>query len=492
MKRLLIFSILFINTCIGFAQETNKTLSLNDVIELAREQSPDAILAKHRFKSSYWQFRSYKASMLPSIALNADLLNLNNSINSITQPDGSQEFRRVQNNSSNLGININQNVGFTGGHFFVHSSLERRDDFLNDSSGTSFLTTPLSIGYSQPAFQYNAFKWEKKIEPLRYEEAKKTYLHQLEVISEKAIIYFYNLATAQLNVEIAETNYSNNDTLYKIAKGRYQMGTIAENELLQLELAYLNAKSDLTHSKINFKINMFGLRSFLGFNELVNIALNTEATIPKLEIPLEKAFSQASENNGELIALSRRLIEAQRDVAKARAENRFNANLFASYGLNQSAYILPDAYKEPDNQQLLTIGITVPILDWGEGKGKYKMAQSNQEVIRTQVNQSRIDFNQDIMLKVMQFNEQDNQVLIAAKADTIARKRYEVSKQRFLIGKISVLDLNTAATEKDIALRNNLQAQMTFWTYFYNIRQFTLYDFVNEKPISVDFNELTF
>lgn len=487
---IIILIALFINTGLK-AQETNKTLTLNQVITLAREQSPDAVLAKHRFKSNYWRFRSYKATLLPSVGLNANLLNLNDAITSVTQPDGSEQFHHIQNNSTGLGLSVNQNVAITGGKFFIQSGIERRDDFLADTLGTSFRATPLSIGYIQPAFQYNAYKWEKQIEPLRYKEAQKNYLHQLEFISEKAIRNFYNLATAQLNVEIAQNNYQNNDTLYKIAQGRYQMGTIAENELLQLELAFLNAKSELAQSKINLQYNMFILRSFLGFNELVKLQLNTNSDIPFIEVPLDKAIGEAKQNNSELIALSRQLLEAEREVVKARAENRFNANLYAAYGLNQSAFVLSDSYKNPDNQKQLTVGIQIPILDWGEGKGKYKMAQSNQEVVKAQVKQSRIDFEQEVMLKVLQFNEQDNQVLIAAKADTIASKRYEVAKQRFLIGKISVLELNTASNEKDLALRNNLQAQKVYWTYFYNIRQYTLYNFLDDKPILSNLEELT-
>lgn len=491
MKKSVFLIFIIIIAFTAFGQKANKKLSLPKVIELAREQSPDAILAKHRFKTSYWQFRSYKATLLPSLTLNANLLDFKNGISSVQQNDGSKNYISTQQNQAQLSGEINQNVSLTGGTFFINSGIERMDDFKIDSNGTSFNNTILNIGYSQPTFQYNPFKWEKKIEPLLYKEAEQSYLHQLEFISEKAIRYFYNLATAQLNVEIAHTNYSNNDTLYKIAKGRYEMGTIAENELLQLELAYLNSKSQLAQSKINFQYNMFSLRSFLGFNNLVVLELDIQTQVPIIDVPLDKALAYAKTNNVETITLSRQLLEAERDVAKARAENRFNANLYLSVGFDNNAYTINETYIDPNNRQTIRAGIQVPILDWGEGKGKYRMAQSNQEVVKTQVNQSRIDFEQEIMLKVLQFNEQDNQVLIAAKADTIARKRYEVAKQRFLIGKISVLDLNTAATEKDIALRNNLSAQRIYWTYFYNIRQFTLFDFVNMQTLQTNFENLT-
>jgi len=474
------------------SQENTKTLTLQQVVDLALEQSPEALLAKHSFRSSYWEFRSYKAGMLPSLSLNSSVLDFNNSISSVIQPDGTEEFIERQINNSHMNLQIRQNVGLTGGNFFISSSIARIDDFKQDSFQTSYMTTPLSIGYYQPVFQYNRFKWEKKIEPLRYEEAKWEYIYKLEMISERAVRYFFDLALAQLNVEIAEANYYNNDTIYKIAQGRYEIGTIVENELLETELAFLNAKSDLAQSKLDLEVNQFRLRSFLGFNNLVKIRLKIEKDVPYLEIPLEKAIEKSQENNSSLLALERQLLEAAMDVAQTRAENRFNANLYATFGLNQSAFEINNAYAKPDNQQRVTVGLEIPIIDWGEGKGKYRMAQSNQEVVRTRVEQTRVDFEQQVYLKVMQFNQQDNQLIIAAKADTIAQKRYEVSKQRFLIGKIDVLDLNVASTDKDVAMRNYINTLKTYWTYFYNIRQYTLYDFINDVPLDVNFEELEY
>ena len=145
------------------------------------------------------------------------------------------------------------------------------------------------------------------------------------------------------------------------------------------------------------------------------------------------------------------MIEADRGVAQAKAERGFSANLNATYGLTQMSEELENVYRDPLDQQGLRIGVSIPILDWGLGKGRVKMAQSSREVVRTNIEQSIVDFEQDIFLKVMQFNLQDDQLMLAAKADTIAQSRYNVTKERFLIGKIDVLDLNIAQTERDNA-----------------------------------------
>jgi outer membrane protein TolC len=118
------------------------------------------------------------------------------------------------------------------------------------------------------------------------------------------------------------------------------------------------------------------------------------------------------------------------------------------------------------------------------------MAQSAQEVVKMDVSQAIITFDENIFLQVMQFNLQDDQVAIATKADTIADLRYEVTKQRFLIGKIDVPDLNVALEEKDVARRSYVEALRNFWDYYYDLRGLTLYDWQKGVKLSEDFDDL--
>ena len=118
------------------------------------------------------------------------------------------------------------------------------------------------------------------------------------------------------------------------------------------------------------------------------------------------------------------------------------------------------------------------------------MAQSNMEVVKTSIAQQTIDFEQNVFLEVMQFNMQDEQVMIQAKADTVAQRSYDVSKNRFYIGKISVTDLNITIKEKDSAKRNYISSLRRYWSYYYNIRQLTLYDFQNNLELTENFDQL--
>ena len=471
------------------AQVTSNQLSLDDVIEIARAQSPDALTAKHRFRASYWQFRSYRAAYLPSLELSGTLPNFNRSIEQVSLQQGETLLERQYIDYS-VTASLRQRIGFTGGDIFVRSGLRRLDNYYDSTWVTQHLSTPINIGYSQPIFQYNSYRWERRIEPMIYDEAKKAYLEDMENVSITATNYFFNLLLAQISENIAEINLANYDTLYKIAQGRYNLGKIAENDLLQLELQFLRASSTVEEARLNVENRMFRLKSYLRIKDDVAVELLPPTDFEPFMVPFAKALEEARANRSDALAFNRREIEAERDVNRAKMDGRFDAEVFAVYGLTQSAIDLDQVYKNPLDQQQLQVGITLPLLDWGVAKGRIKIAESNQEIVKTAIEQEQIDFDQEIFLLVARFNMQYEQVVIAAKADTVAQKGYSITKARYLIGKISITDLNIAQSEADQSKSNYINALWTYWSNYYQLRRLTLYDFEREMPIVVNHSEL--
>jgi len=325
---------------------------------------------------------------------------------------------------------------------------------------------------------------------MKYKAAKRNYLETVEQVSLTSVNYFFNLLSAQIDQRVAQINVSNYDTLYKIAQGRYVSGKIAENDLLQLELNFLNAQSALEKANLALENATFRLKSFLRIKNDEEILLIVPQPNKFNTVDYEKALEQAMNNSPDIIDFERRLLESRANVNRAKSENGFNANLYAVFGLMGNAYNISDAYVHPGDQQQLSISLQVPILDWGMRKGQVKMAESNADLVETSVEQERVDFSQNIFLQVSEYNMQQNQLLIASKSDTVASKSYEASKNRYLIGKISVTDLNIAQTEKDKATIAYIRALQTFWRNYYELRKMTLYDFYKQEPLDVDFEQI--
>ncbi len=490
IRSFFIFLLLLSAAVSAHGQEQVRELTLKEVIDIAQTQSRDALSAKNRFLKAFWQLRTFQAELLPKLTLDGTLPNYTRSIDKITQPDGTDAFRERSLMNTSADLSLSKVVGLTGGTVFLSSQLQRID-YLADSTPTAWLSSPLVLGYRQDIFTFNEFKWNKKIDPMKYREAKRQYLQDVEQIAITATNLYFNLLVSQIQKKIAQQNAANYDTLYKIGEGRYNLGKIPENDLLQLELSLLRAQADVQNWDIEFKDRMFRLKSYLRLQNDENIELITPVeNVEFYNIPVEQAIRLANENNSKSIEFHRRLLEADMDVEYARLTNRFSATLFAQYGLTQRADQFLQAYESPQDQQTFTLGIHVPILDWGLAKGRIKVAESDREIVRTTVEQERIDFDQDVYLQVMNFLMQQRQLEIAAKADTVGQKGFKVSKQRYMIGKISITDLNTAQTNSDNARVSFARSLQEYWVNYYQIRQLTLYDFKRNHEISIDFDKL--
>jgi len=472
-------------------------LTLEDVLHLAATQSNEALRARNSFQVGYWEYRSYKANFLPTLSFTSQLPEFSRRIVDVPSIDPvtgevRHEYSSEFYNIFSGGLSLQQNLP-TGGSVTISSSLQRVDRFsgsFNNHLGTEYLSTALNVRLRQSIFGVNEMKWDRKIEPLKYEEARRNYIKSMENVNQRAIQFFFNMAIAHQRLSISEFNHANNDTLYNIASGRYELGTIGENDLLQSELAYQNALKRLNDDRLNLEDAENRLRSYLGFNERVQLNIVIPENVPNIKLDVEQVLQLAFENNPDIITYERRLIEAQKNVAQQRANRGFQANLNVAFGLNQQATGLFDSYKDPRDMQTVSIGLTVPILDWGRGKGMVKMAQSNEELVRRQVEQSRLDFQQDIILNVRQFNIQGQQFMIAAKADTIAQKRYDVAKQRYLIDKITVTDMNNAQLDRDEARVGYVQALYDYWRYYFELRSIAQYDFIEKRRLDADFEAL--
>lgn len=474
----------------SLAQEQHLKLSLNAVIELASQQSLDAFRNENMFRASYWEYRYYKADRLPSLTLNATPLDFNRyRSREYNFQTNEEEYVQREYLNSDFGLSLSQNVGLTGGRLFLSSDLGIVKN-LGDGQKDSYQSRPISIGYQQDLNGYNRLKWQAKIEPLKYEKAKKVFIESREALAIKATQRFFSLVSAEINLSIAENNKASADTLYKIGQGRFQVGTVTQDELLNLQLRQLQAEQGLNTAQLELLRAQADLNSFLGLGKDTKISCLVPSELPQLEVQAGSAIEQALENNPEILDQKQRLLQEDQRVAEAKSETGLNTSIFAQYGLDQSSDEFKNVYDNPGESQRVRLGVNIPIVDWGRRKGRYQMAEYSREVVKATVRQARIDFEQEIAQTVMEFNLQAAQVRNAALADTVARQGFEVAFQRFLIGKLDVINLNQARNDQERARKDYVLALNAYWRYYYTIRRLTLFDFAEGQPLTEAYEKI--
>lgn len=469
-------------------EENKVRLTLKDAIRIAQLQSVDAAVALNELKTAYWEYRTHRADQLPEVNFTGVLPAYNKGFGKYQTGDGSYTY--VHTNTLGLSgkVSVDQNIALTGGKVSLNTSLDFTRQ-LGAGAYNEFMSIPVGITLTQPIFGVNNQKWKRRIEPVRYQEAKATYMESVEVVTLTTIQHFFGLLLARENLAICRQNLANADKLYEIAVAKRKIGQISESELMRLKQSALQAKGKLTEALSELNANRFQLCSFLGLSEQEVIEPILPESAPGVRIDYREVLEKAQENNALAKNIVRRRLEADYEVATAKG-NRRSIELFASVGYTGKDDALRSAYRNLGNNEVVEVGVTIPLLDWGKRKGKVKVAESNREVILSKTRQEQMVFNQNIFLLVENFNNQASQLEIASEVDTLAEKRYQTSIETFMIGKIDILDLNDAQTSKDDAKQKHIQELRDYWLYFYNIRSITLYDFLKNRDLETDFEEI--
>ena len=470
------------------AQTDTLHLTLDECITMARRQSVDAAVALGELRSAYWQWRSYRADLLPEVSLSGTLPSYNKRYSSYQQADGGLSFVRNDYLGLDGAVNITQKLWPTGGTLSVESSLDYLHQTGSGMGGSNqFMSLPVAITLSQPLFGTNHLKWDRRIEPLRYREAQARFLTETEQVAMQAISLYFGLLLAGEQVNIARQNLQTAEKLYEVAQAKRSMGSISENDVLQMRLDALTARTALTNSESMWQASQFALRSFLDVE--ADIMPVVPEDIPQLRLVYEDVLGHALRNNALATTMRRRQLEADHAVASARA-NRQSINLYAQLGYTGTGDNMSRAYRHLLSNEVVQVGITIPLLDWGKRKGQRRVAESNREIVQGQLRQQAQEFRQNIFILTEQFNNQAEQLRIACEADTIARRRYHTNVETFKIGSISTLELSDAQKAKDQARQNRIQQLFNYWYYYYQLRSIALWDFERGCNLSADIEKL--
>jgi outer membrane protein TolC len=322
-----------------------------------------------------------------------------------------------------------------------------------------------------------------RIEPLRYREARQQYCEDLEGIAANTIFAYFDLLTAESTLHDAEKEHARAETLLVVVRRRYQDRQVPEDDVLQAQLSSLNADLRLTRARMDIDVKQQRLGTILGVGEAPQFDLVPATDVPRAFVDLDAALSEAHRNRPTAMSWTRQLLEADRSVAQARASHGYTS-LHLSYGLSQTSPGIDELYRHPQSDQVASMSVNIPIVDWGRNRARISVAESQREVTRRQLEQSQVDFDRDVFLKVSQFGIQERQLELSALADSVAQRRYAVTRERYLARQSDLNSVNIAQQEMDNSRRGYLDALRSYWSAYYDVRRAALYDFERGQPLT--------
>ncbi|TKG94497.1 TolC family protein [Puteibacter caeruleilacunae] len=484
--------IFFLLLMIGCSEISAQSLelTLQHTINMANEQSLDAFRARYMLRIKSLEYDDFKTALLPKLSLGLTPVNYTRSITEVyNYNDQKYESVEIQRLTSQYNIGIQQKVGFTGGDISIYSDLKRSQRYGSDNDNLDFISTPFSISYRHNFSNINQYKWKAKIEPLKFEKAKLDYLEGREQTAIKATDLFFNLLTAQTNMDIARLNQMNADSLLSIGRKRKAIGSITRDDLLNLELKQVNASIKLDQSGNTLESARLDLCDFL------ELPLNTKLSCiaPKQvllgHIDPKNAQEQALLNNPDIHDLTQKLLEAEKQVITAK-RSRFNVDMELGFGYNQNRPEFTEAFQDLLDRQNMRLSMNIPLVDWKSTKRNIQRAALNKELVEK--NNAKIQ--QQLMLSIAkntnEFNLKLKELNSAATADTISQLAYEATQQRFGLGKVNVIAINEAYQSMYSAKNSYISALRNYWKSYYTMRRLCLFDFEKKENLMRLFDKL--
>ncbi|MBR3712922.1 MAG: TolC family protein [Bacteroidales bacterium] len=461
-------------------------LSLDDVIALAKDSSLTAFRYKNMYLANYWNFKSFKAQRLPSLTLDVQPVVYNRQL--VSRYDSENDidiYRQQKSYAASAGLTLTQNFDPLGGTFYVTTSLDYLRGF-GDNTFNQYTAVPFIIGYRHNSFGFNQFKWDRKIEPLKFEKAKLEYLYNTELIAIQAVQYFFQLALSQAQYDNAVIQKDKCDSLYLIGQLKYNIASITKSDLMTLELDVLNAQNSIATAQVAVRRDMLRLTSYLGLDRNTQLQLILPEKPPNIAINYNAAIEMMHKNSYMILEKMQSVSEAEMNLDRIRKSNRVSAGISASVGYNQEAEELKDAYRDPMRRDVISVSISVPLVDWGVRKGQKNQAANALDIAKIDQAQKMDELEQNVINTVAEFNTRYDLLITAEESLRLAKAVYEQNILNFQNGSCDITTLSSSQTRLLNAQNQYITSMRDYWSCYYEIRSQTLFDFISNSPLNID------
>lgn len=477
----LLLSVLAVTSAPSVARPQG-ALTLQDAVALAQRQGLQARAALGARDAARSRDHLFDTQYLPSLSIGGTAPAYTRSITPVTQPDGTTLYLPVQQTTAGLTASIIQRVPWTNTTFNFTSALSQVQR-TGTTGVKTWSSTPFSVGITQPILRANGQSWDRRQQELRFESAERRYLEAREDVAIAVTGAFFDLHNAEVTLANATKNAATNDTLFTLNKGRFEVGKIGENDLLQSELALLRSRSALDDAKLAYDRALSQFRIALNLPPGTPVSLAVTANVPAVGADTTVAMAEARRNASAISDAELSVVGADRAVSEARWNTGAGGNISASYGYNQTAPNAPDVYKNLLDAQQLNLSVQIPVWQWGAHSAQVEAAKADRSSATSNAETARAQLVHNARFAALGLEQARRSLTIAAKADTVAAKRFEVAYNRYVIGRITIDNLYIAQNEKDQALGAYVQALRGYWNAYFLLRKTTLYDFEAGRAI---------
>ncbi len=488
MLVLILFSLVSLHT-----NAENYDLDLQKSIEIAKKKSLNMMQLDQDLKMAGYNLKAATSRFKTHITLNFVSPSYTETIRQFEDSSGISFYPIKQLNYQG-NLNINQPLP-TDGYVYIRSGVSNYDDYFSDLRST-YLNTRL--GFVQPLdafYGYNAIKSSFKQAELAFERANKQFKRE-----ELNLIYmvssaFYNLLSVQKSTEIARLDLERQTEAYQIAKNKYEAGLIREVDALQMEVDLAESQNNLAMALVNQSSSMNYFKELTGLELSDSVSLSSDLNYEPVIIDVEKAVAMAKANRLEIREQEIQLELNKLNIKQQRAAGLPQADLTAYYekagyssqDINtnfsksiQNSY--NDFLNRPQNFGV-GLNVSIPIFDWGENRALVNAAKSRMKQTELQKKEVERSIEREVRNLVADLNSSLSRLQLLEKSLVIAKKSFDITRQRFSDGDIDSQALALERNRLNNAYNTHLRAYINYQLQLADIMRKTFYDFRNGEIV---------
>lgn len=478
-------SLFLLCTCVraqNDVQQSRTPLELSELQQQASVAALNVLTARQQLEVARLNLDAFGASLKPGLDLAANLPNYFRTSREVTLDDGTIGFREIELNNSFAGLLASQRIAATGGTISLESRLQRTDNLVLDNR--SYQGSPVRLSVRQPLLAFNPWKWNRELLPMRKTVRERELTAAAADAALEATDRFFDLVSADQERRIAEVNKTANEQLYAVAEERFELGKINRGDLVQLRLELTSAEQNLLRAERLVAAASANIQQLLGraYTGEVFLPVLPEADQPAT-IDRERALQHLRNLRPEIMAARLRQAEANRDVDQAKKDFGPRIDVEAAFGFVRSDPELAPIYSDPRNERIVSVNLSLPILDWGERRARVRSASANAELAREIARRTELDLGTELVQLLEQWRTVQEELRLATEIRDLANKRFSISKESYELGAIPLAELSLAQQFRDRNIRAYADTLRAYWRTYARLARLTLWDFINDRPL---------
>lgn len=477
MKKIVLLVATILATCtFSFGQE-KETFTLERVLKIAEENSPQLKQSKLSLFQSKENLKAQNAGLKSqfSLDLNPFAYSKNRSFDKRTATWYSNETK-----SSSGTFIVAQPIKFTDGTISLNNRLSYQDSQTGNLSNKTF-SNKLYLSLEQPLFTYNRTKMALKELEWSFENAKINYALQELNIEKSVTQQFYAVYQAQKNLTIAKDAFKNQEANYTLVKDKVEAGLLKKEELFQAEVNFASSRSDLYNKEIDLENTKDNFKQALGIDLDRDFLILANVSADKLEVEMKQAVQYGLLQRMELRQKEISMEQALFTLIKTKARKEFKGSISASFGLLGQDKSANNMFSNPEDDQAVSLKLSIPVWDWGANKARVKASQASIESNKIDATEEKKSIEIGIRKICRNLPNLLSQIEIAKQNTENSKRTYDLNLEKYRTGNLTGMDLQLfqdQLTQKKQALTNAL---ISYKLEVLNLKIQTLWDFENNK-----------